>query len=95
MVTVCNTRCRWWRPAGRRVLELRLGPRIVADPKICFGKPVIEGTRVSVELVLGHLASGMSVEAVCEEYALTREDVLASLAYAAQMVASEESRPVD
>lgn len=74
---------------------VKLGPRIVADPKVCFGKPVIEGTRVSVELVLGQLASGMTLEAVCDEYGLTREDVLAALAYAAQTVASEESRPVD
>jgi len=40
---------------------VRLGPRIVADPKVCFGKPVIEGTRVPVELVLGQLAGGMTV----------------------------------
>lgn len=74
---------------------MKVAPRVVADPKVCFGKPVIEGTRVSVELVLGQLAGGMSVEAVCEEYALTREDVLAALAYAAQTVAAEENRPVD
>jgi uncharacterized protein (DUF433 family) len=74
---------------------VRLGPRIVADPKVCFGKPVIEGTRVPVELVLGQLAGGMTVEAVCDEYALTREDILAALAYAAQTVAAEESRTVD
>jgi uncharacterized protein (DUF433 family) len=46
---------------------VRLGPRTVADPEVCFGKPVVEGTRVPVELVLGQLASGMAVEAVCEE----------------------------
>ncbi|MBI2490653.1 MAG: DUF433 domain-containing protein [Candidatus Rokubacteria bacterium] len=74
---------------------VKLGTRVVADPTICFGKPVIEGTRVPVEVVLGQLAGGMSVEAVCQEYALTREDVLAALAYAAQTVAAEENRPVD
>ncbi len=37
----------------------------------------------------------MTLEAVCEQYALAREDVLAALAYAAQTVAAEESRPVD
>lgn len=44
---------------------------------------------------LGQLASGMILEAVREEYAVAREDVLAALAYAAQTVASEEIRPVD
>lgn len=69
-----------------------LAPRIVADPAARFGKPVIEGTRVPVELVLGQLAGGMSVEAVMEEYALSREDVLAALAYAARRIGEEEVR---
>jgi uncharacterized protein (DUF433 family) len=74
---------------------MRLAPRIVADPKICFGKPVIEGTRVPVELILGQLAAGVTTEVVCEEYDLKRDDVLAALAYAAQAVATEEIRSVD
>ena len=81
-------------PSGE-VAMLRLGPRIVADAKVCFGKPVIEGTRVPVDLVLGQLAGGMAIEAVCKEYDLAREDVLAALAYAAQTVAAEEIRSVD
>lgn len=73
---------------------MRIAPRIVVDPAIRFGKPVIEGTRVPVELVLGQLAAGMTVETVMDEYALTREDVLAALAYAAERIVSGEIRSI-
>lgn len=58
---------------------LRIAPRIVVDQKVRFGKPVIEGTRVPVDLVLGKLAGGMTMEVVAEEYDLTREDTLGQL----------------
>jgi len=73
---------------------LQIAPRIAVDERVRFGKPVIEGTRVPVELVVGKLAGGMTVENVADEYCLTREDVLAALAYAAQAVAAEEIRAV-
>ncbi len=73
---------------------LQIAPRIAVDERVRFGKPVIEGTRVPVELVVGKLAGGMTVENVADEYGLTREDVLAALAYAAQAVAAEEIRAV-
>jgi uncharacterized protein (DUF433 family) len=63
---------------------LRIAPRIVVDQGVRFGKPVIEGTRVPVDLVLGKLAGGMTMEVVAEEYDFTREDILAALAYAAR-----------
>jgi len=60
--------------------------RISIDPKICFGKPCIKGHRVWVSLVLDHLASGWTAEQVIENYpGLTKEDVLACIAYAAEM----------
>ena len=71
---------------------IRLSARVVIDPEIHHGRPVIEGTRVPVEVVVGHMAAGMTVEAVAEEYGIARDDVLAALAYAAQAVASEEIR---
>jgi uncharacterized protein (DUF433 family) len=72
---------------------VQLAPRIVVDDRVRFGKPVIEGTRAPVDVVLGKLAGGMPVEAVAEEYdGLTREDVLAALAYAARTIAAEEVR---
>ena len=71
---------------------IQLAPRIVVDERVRFGKPVIEGTRVPVAVVLGKLAGGMTTATVAEEYGLTRADVLAALAYAAQTVAGEEVR---
>ncbi|MBA3473136.1 MAG: DUF433 domain-containing protein [Rubrobacter sp.] len=60
--------------------------RISVNPEVCFGKPCIRGHRIWVSLVLDLLASGLGVEAVLEEYPqLTREDVLACIAYGAEM----------
>jgi len=64
--------------------------RIVIDPEIRHGKPVIKGTRVPVDVILGSLAGGMSVEEVAKEYGITKEDVLAAIEYAAKIVANEE-----
>ena len=63
---------------------------IVAQPDVRFGKPVIEGTRVPVDLIVGKIAGGMTIEAVAAEYELTREEVLATLQYAAKVLAEEE-----
>ncbi len=72
----------------------QLAPRITVDEKVCFGKPVIEGTRITVEVVLGHLAAGTSVDDVARDYDLRREDILACLAYAARTVAADQIRAV-
>jgi uncharacterized protein (DUF433 family) len=57
--------------------------RIVADPRIMEGKPVIEGTRITVELVLTLLAEGCSVRDILEDYPhLTEEQVTAAIEYA-------------
>ena len=59
--------------------------RVTVDRKVLVGKPVIKGTRLSVEFILGLLAHGMTIEEILEEYAgLEREDVLACLSFAAQ-----------
>ncbi len=68
---------------------LELAPRITADPEIRFGKPVIKGTRVSVELVVGKLGGGMSVEEVAGAYGIEKADVMAALSYAAASLANE------
>ena len=74
--------------------ELYLGPwhmspllqRISVDPNVCFGKPCIRGTRLWVSLILDFLAAGATVEEVLAEYPqLRREDVLAAIAYGAEM----------
>lgn len=61
-------------------------PRITIDPKVCFGKPVIQGTRVHVTIILGHLAAGDPVETVAQEYGVSKEDVLACIGFALQCV---------
>jgi uncharacterized protein (DUF433 family) len=67
-----------------------IAPRIVIDKNIKFGKPVIKGTRVPVDLILGKLSGGMSFEEIMDEYEVSREDILAALRYAAQVVSQEE-----
>ncbi len=69
---------------------MELADRIAVDRNVRFGRPVIRGTRVPVELVLGKLAGGMSYEEVCAEYEITREDILAALEYAAQTISEEQ-----
>jgi uncharacterized protein (DUF433 family) len=60
--------------------------RISIDPNICFGKPCIRGTRIWVSLLLDFLSSGMTVEEILAEYPqLVAEDVLAAIAYGAEM----------
>lgn len=69
-----------------------IAKRIMVDPAIKGGKPVVSGTRVPVDVILGHLAAGDSVETVAAEYGVTRDDVLAVLAYAAELASHEEIR---
>jgi uncharacterized protein (DUF433 family) len=60
--------------------------RISVDPTICFGKPCIKGHRIWVSLILDILAGGDSIEQVLENYPqLTRDDILACIAYGAAM----------
>ena len=66
-----------------------IAPRIVIDPKVRFGKPVIKGTRVPVDLIVGKIAGGMTIEEVAKEYDLKREDILAALRYTAQIIKKE------
>ena len=73
---------------------IQIAPRISLDENVRFGRPVIQGTRVPVDLVIGKLAGGMEFEEVAKEYELTRDEVLAALAYAAQTVASEQIRAI-
>jgi len=69
--------------------------RVQANPKVMLGKPVIRGTRIPVELILRKLAEGSQEEDLLEAYPrLTREDIRAAIAYAADVVAHEENLPV-
>src|SRR3989304_7470413 len=65
--------------------------RIITDPAIMLGKPIIKGTRITVEHVLRKLSEGMTVEELLEEYPhLTKEDILAALSYSADVIEREE-----
>ena len=60
--------------------------RISIDSNICFGKPCIRGHRIWVSVILDFLASGMTLEELLEEYpGIEREDVLACMAYGAEL----------
>lgn len=59
--------------------------RILIDPQIRFGKPIVRGTRITVGDVLSYLASGMSEDEILADFpSLTREDVRACLGFAAE-----------
>ncbi len=65
-----------------------LPDRISIDPQVCFGKPVIKGTRIWVELILSLMADGSSAEEILRDYPqLSDEDLRASLAYGASLAA--------
>ena len=65
--------------------------RIVVDPNILVGKPIVKGTRISVELVLKRLAQDLTVEGLLESYPrLTREDIRACIEYAQALVEGEQ-----
>ncbi len=65
--------------------------RIAVDPSVMLGKPVIAGTRIPVEDILRKLAADVSVGSILRDYPrLTKDDVLAALAYASDAVGSEE-----
>lgn len=69
-------------------------PRIVLDPTILAGKPVIRGTRMSVEFVIGLLADGWTEVDVFKNYpGIAREDIAACLAYARDMLRAEKVYP--
>ena len=69
-----------------------MSERITTHPDICNGRPIIRGTRISVQSVLEFLAAGDSVEDVIAEFpALTRADVQACLDYASRLMANHYS----
>ena len=69
-------------------------PRVALDPKVLAGKPVIRGTRLSVEFVLGLMVDGWSEADILASYpGVTHEDVIACLAYARDTLSSERVFP--
>jgi uncharacterized protein (DUF433 family) len=72
-----------------------LSERIVVDPEILAGRPVIRGTRLAVEFILELLAAGQSEDEVLTNYpGLTREDILACLSYASYLAHEYKAFPI-
>jgi uncharacterized protein (DUF433 family) len=75
---------------GNQLLE-----RITLDPKVMVGKPVIKGTRLTVEYILGVLAQGASFDEILEEYeGLTQADIQACLLFATKSLESRVFMPL-
>jgi len=69
--------------------------RIVRDPAICGGHPVIRGTRVLVRVILGYLAHGEPLDVILREFpSLAEDDVLAVIAFAAASASEDPPEPV-
>ena len=76
---------------GHKMNEEKLLKRIVTNPKIMLGKPVIKGTRLTVELIVEKVAYGETIENLKKDYPfITEDDIRAALLYAAKCVACEE-----
>lgn len=73
---------------------MNLIDRILIDPGIQHGKPVIRGTRVPISRILGGLAGGMTFEALRDEYDVSDEDIRAAIRYAGQLVEQETHHPL-
>ena len=69
-------------------------PRIALDPAVLVGKPVIRGTRLSVEFIIGLMADGWDEPSILENYpGITHEDIIACLAYARDLLREERVYP--
>jgi uncharacterized protein (DUF433 family) len=75
--------------------QKQLIERIVINPKIMVGKPVIRGTRLTVQYILNLLAHGATIDEILREYKeLTKEDILACLLYASQVLEDTTFMPL-
>ncbi len=79
----------------RREVVVAWQDRIVTDPAVLVGKPIVRGTRLSVEFLVGVLAEGWTVEQVLKNYPqLTADDIQAALHYAAGVLKNERIFPL-
>ena len=68
--------------------------KVIIDEKIRHGKPIIEGTRITVDEILGALIGGMTYEEIEKEYGIKKEGIIAAIEYAASLVKDEVVRPL-
>jgi len=67
---------------------------ISQDPQVCFGKPVIKGTRIPVYILVGMLAEGIEVKEIAEDYEISEEEVRAAALYALDLLFGEARKEV-
>ena len=73
----------------------KLLERIVVNPKVMLGKPVIRGTRLTVQYILGLLAQGVVIDEILKEYeGLTREDIMACILFAKEALENTSFIPL-
>lgn len=73
---------------------LVLGKRIAIDPAVMLGKPVIRGTRITVEAILEKMAADIPIDEILRDYpSLTRADVLAAVSFARRWISSDDLTP--
>jgi len=83
-------------PTERYVENMDWHDRITMDPRILVGKPVVKGTRISIELVVDLLAAGWTHEQILDSYpTLTELDVRACLGYASELLHAEKVYPLE
>lgn len=74
---------------------MKFSDRIEVDAKVAFGKPIIAGTRISVDFILELLSSGWSIPQILKDYrTLKQEDILACIDYAKQLVLTQKTYPL-
>ncbi len=74
---------------------MKSNDRIIIDPNVLAGKPILKGTRIPVELLLELLSNGWSYEEIFKNYPQTRrEDILAALKYATVLLKEEHVYPI-
>jgi uncharacterized protein (DUF433 family) len=80
---------------GRSSVKFKYLDRIVRDPKICGGQPVIKGTRIRIKVILDNLAEEMEIDEIIKSYpGLTPADVQAVISFAAASASEEHCYPV-
>jgi uncharacterized protein (DUF433 family) len=82
------------RETGNIRVTMQAQDRIIIDPTISHGKPVIRGTRVPVTIVIGSLAGGMTFEEIQREYDLTVDDIRAALRFVGELAEQESFHPL-
>jgi len=71
-----------------------MNDRIIIDPDIQHGQPVIKGTRVPIARLIGGLAGGMTKEEIIKEYQVSEQDIRAALTYAGKLIEDEQFHPL-